>query len=550
MEFIMNSNGSVKSLVFIDERVVGYKSLLDKLPDGSIGIVLAADYNGVDKICEVLHDYNDLDSIHLVSHGGPGKLYLGGMVLDGESVDDYKNQLEGIGSALTGGGDLLIYGCDVAQGSVGQNFVEKLTGITGADVAASTNWSGGAMYGGDDVFEFQSGLIGAEFLPAVKDLNGTLDATSGQLLFSWDDASIDGDGSWSLIKDKMLIGFKKSYLLDTKSFSVGEEGDEILTGSVDMNIKNVQFGVKCDVGMSGGVFDLSCPVNYSYDAPTSVKPGTYYQIAAGAYSITNPEFSLDGPSLSASMSLGYELDVEASGEMTVKTPSWLPNISGSLSSGFKTTGLVSLDYSKWPAKSEFGDFVDVGLNIDMNAFDGSTTFLGTSKTPKLEIKAMQADPFFYTSVDIDDLIGLVFPALKTADVKTNKPDIEMGLFSADLIMAVNPYIKANVNIKDVLLTVTVTDENGESQSQQKNIMTAPQYFDFFASNNTSGSLDVRYDYSLVGSVDFEWGLQLDAGFLVKLVEFQSEAVDWSLLKLEEKYGFSMSMGVERLIYQV
>ncbi len=53
----------------------------------------------------------------------------------------------------------MLYGCDVAQGDVGQQFIEQLGVLTGADIAASTDLTGAANKGGNWVLEAATGII-------------------------------------------------------------------------------------------------------------------------------------------------------------------------------------------------------------------------------------------------------------------------------------------------------------------------------------------------------------------------------------------------------
>ncbi|MBK9442250.1 MAG: DUF4347 domain-containing protein [Comamonadaceae bacterium] len=46
----------------------------------------------------------------------PGTLHLGNMVLSSANLDAYRVQLRALGNGLTENGDILLYGCHVAQG--------------------------------------------------------------------------------------------------------------------------------------------------------------------------------------------------------------------------------------------------------------------------------------------------------------------------------------------------------------------------------------------------------------------------------------------------
>ncbi len=122
-------------------------------------VVLDAARDGVDQIGEVLARYENLAAVHILSHGSSGALRLGTAQLNANSLGQYGERLRGWGQALGPQGDLLLYGCDVAAGEAGLQFIESLAGLTGADVAASDDATGGTAAGGDWVLERSTGVI-------------------------------------------------------------------------------------------------------------------------------------------------------------------------------------------------------------------------------------------------------------------------------------------------------------------------------------------------------------------------------------------------------
>ncbi len=115
--------------------------------------------DGVAEMVSILNGRSALDAIHIFSHGASGSLALGTTTLNSNTLLDHQAQLAELGSHLTSTGDLLLYGCNVAQGADGQAFIESIARTTGADVAASTDLTGAASLGGDWVLEAQTGLI-------------------------------------------------------------------------------------------------------------------------------------------------------------------------------------------------------------------------------------------------------------------------------------------------------------------------------------------------------------------------------------------------------
>ena len=148
-----------KKMVFIDSRVSDYKSLIMQLDPGTRCQVLDANLDGVAQIASALSGQSGYDSIQIISHGSPGFMTIGNTKLDRASLSQYVTQLSGIGHALTGNGDLLLYGCNIGAGAEGHAFVDMLSLMTGADVAASNDPTGGIAAGGDWALEVQSGVI-------------------------------------------------------------------------------------------------------------------------------------------------------------------------------------------------------------------------------------------------------------------------------------------------------------------------------------------------------------------------------------------------------
>ncbi|MEH2115632.1 Calx-beta domain-containing protein [Nostoc sp.] len=158
------------NIVFIDPKVIDYQSLVAGIILGSEVIILDPNRDGLAQITEFLEKRksNSVQSIHIVSHGSAGSLQLGSGDLNLTNLDSYKNQLQKWASALTDKADILLYGCDVASGE-GTKFVQQISRITGADVAASTNKTGSAALGGDWDLEVKTGEIEASlaFKPEV-----------------------------------------------------------------------------------------------------------------------------------------------------------------------------------------------------------------------------------------------------------------------------------------------------------------------------------------------------------------------------------------------
>jgi len=152
-------------LVFVDTGVEGYETLVDDLrsssPEGRNLEVFLLDTrrDGIEQITDILADYEDLDAVHIVTHGTEGGVQLGGIWLNSDSLDRYGSSLASWSDALSLDADLLFYGCDLAGNAEGETLVDSLAKLTGADVAASADRTGDALLGGDWDLEYATGDI-------------------------------------------------------------------------------------------------------------------------------------------------------------------------------------------------------------------------------------------------------------------------------------------------------------------------------------------------------------------------------------------------------
>lgn len=64
-----------------------------------------------------------------------------------------------LGQHLTASGDILLYGCDVAQGYLGQEFIDLLANTTSADIAASDDATGSYISSANFNLEATTGTV-------------------------------------------------------------------------------------------------------------------------------------------------------------------------------------------------------------------------------------------------------------------------------------------------------------------------------------------------------------------------------------------------------
>ncbi|MBU2713466.1 DUF4347 domain-containing protein, partial [Zooshikella harenae] len=148
-----------KVVIFIDSRVADYQSLMEGLDESVDVVIIQEQQNGLAQMANALAEYSNLDAIHVVSHGDDGQLQLGNVTVSADNIANYSQYLSDIGAALTQQGDILLYGCDVGKGSAGEAFVQALADFTDADIAASTDDTGGDALGGNWNLEYSTGDV-------------------------------------------------------------------------------------------------------------------------------------------------------------------------------------------------------------------------------------------------------------------------------------------------------------------------------------------------------------------------------------------------------
>lgn len=149
---------SPTQLVVIDAAVEDAATLVSGVLDGAIAVILDADRDGVEQLSDLLKQYSSIRQLHLVAHGSPGWLQLGNGSLSLETIALYSSCLRrwAIDAPEL---QLFLYGCHVAAGDAGQELLDRLSELTGAAIAASTQAIGNPTLGGTWELETTVGHI-------------------------------------------------------------------------------------------------------------------------------------------------------------------------------------------------------------------------------------------------------------------------------------------------------------------------------------------------------------------------------------------------------
>ena len=344
-----------KSVLFIDSRVSNYQSFIDGLTEPTEVFVLDGASDGLAQMATYLYGRTGIDAIHVISHGSVGTLYLGSTVLDGGNLANYQSQLASIGSALTVTGDILLYGCNVAQGEVGVQLILSLAQATGADVAGSSDATGAEALGGDWVLEASVGDIG-ESSVQLKELSSILGVNTAPTFTVADGIVITKVSNGNDVGYSVALQSNGKILVGGHSYSGGIPGFVLVRYNSDGSLDTSFSGdgvVATEVGNAvGGDFGYGVALQ-SDGKILLVGTSGYSDFAIVRYNndgSLDTGFSGDGMSetnVGSNSETGYDVVVQADGKILVAGASGSNftlvryNQEGSLDTSFSGDGIVT-----------------------------------------------------------------------------------------------------------------------------------------------------------------------------------------------------------------
>jgi len=181
-------------------------------------VLIQSNEDGLTRISQTLKERHNVAAIHLIGHGESGDMQLGNAQLDAHTLLSRASDIALWGTAMTTQADILLYGCDVAQGTPGHALVQGLAALTGADVAASEDLTGAASLGGNWVLEDQTGHIDSALAISAtmqSQYTGVLaeatPSTKGTAIWTESGFTTPQQGAW----DGLTLGSQSNTALST-----------------------------------------------------------------------------------------------------------------------------------------------------------------------------------------------------------------------------------------------------------------------------------------------------------------------------------------------
>ncbi len=283
-------NNGKKEVVFIMDNVADWQTIAADIKPGIEVVLLDNSQDGLTQMAVWAQDHRGYDAIHIISHGSSGSLLLGSTTLTSTNLNSYASQLAGIGNSLAENGDILLYGCSIASGLSGVDFIGRLAQATGADIAASNNTTGASSLGGDWILENSTGLIDAGSM-TISNYSNLLAGYSGTFNFDTGYTAINqGDTSWEGSINSASItqgGFTLMGTATSGGVNI-EEADFPSDGSSELNfgtVGNGTSGVKV-VFSNNETFDISSLQIFNWSGDYTAFKITGYKGATEIGSVT------------------------------------------------------------------------------------------------------------------------------------------------------------------------------------------------------------------------------------------------------------------------
>ncbi|MFK8031357.1 MAG: Ig-like domain-containing protein, partial [Gammaproteobacteria bacterium] len=362
----------VQQLVIIDHNVRNKHVLLQGIKPGVDVVEFNGNEDGLVQLKKALGRYQDLATLHIVSHGNDGVVYLGNSELTESTMRGEIDSLGAIDNALSDNADVLIYGCEVAKGEKGQDLLELISNKANVDIAASSNVSSGNAERGDWQLEVQRGNI-----------ESTLAFSDAALRLFDDVLAIDDAIGRTINTNGFSAGYSttKSYDVDGSGYifrvtTNSGNGSSLYSGFgyVVANLSGVIGGLNSvTVDLTGGEsfdidsMDIQSTTTRNYVFTPSTGSATTLSVSNASFATQTLNFS-GITSFTITRQDGGDLEPIFMDNFVVKNASALSDSDGSLTAAGAVTEPVAINTTV-DSVGEAIDVFDFSLN-DAGSADG------------------------------------------------------------------------------------------------------------------------------------------------------------------------------------
>lgn len=447
-------------IMFVDSRVDNLAVVLAAVADNVEVHVLSENATMAD-IASFLENTGDVDAIHIVSHGVAGGIVLGGQNINADKVAAMAGELERIGNSLNAGGDILLYGCDIAKGAEGAAFLSLFGALTQADVAASNDITG---TGGNWILEEATGSIESRVAltgspavalasgPNIGNLDGdTVNFTEGGspvYIDTSQDLTVTDADSANFNGGSLVIAFTSNYDPDDDRLRIDTSGTVSATNGLasasSISVGGQVIATVTTSDLENGQFVLSLSAN-----ATSANMQAFMRVLQ--YENNNTETIEE-----TDRQIGFQIsdDNNITGNaayvtISVKSVNNAPSLNGANGGGlFKPNGTpVVIDGDMTvsdPEHNDNGNYTDAVFKITRNGNDSGN-----------------ADDVFSATGNLGALIqgdDLILNSVKIGEVTTNSDGVLKIIFDSDATQA---------RVNETIQSIAYANQSGTPPSEIK-----------------------------------------------------------------------------------
>ena len=329
----------ISEIVFIDGRLPDAETLT--VSAGVEVVVLDPARDGLSQITHALAGHQgDLTAIHFVSHGENGTFGIGATNVDSRTLAAHAAEIAQWGSALNADGDILIWGCDVAELPGGQALINSLAALTGADVAASTDATGGTGLGGDWDLETRTGAIDVDApfeVAALAAWNHLLDTPTvtgaANAIIVSEPSTLNEAGA----STTTLAGWDFSSSLTGDTFTVSAVVDDVSVGTL-ADAGGLGTAIAGGFSFTGSLADANAWLDQLTFTAADVERGSLSGTATLTLGITN---DTDGANPNSQRDI--RIEVAPSNDPVLVADSTLDVIEGSTGTVVSVSALPAVD---------------------------------------------------------------------------------------------------------------------------------------------------------------------------------------------------------------
>ena len=105
--FVGSTSNQLRSIVILDPTVPDSDRIIQGIKPDTATYILENKVNAIEQITTFLAQHTGIESLHIITHGGSGKIYLGTTELNSTNLENYSQQLQQWRNALTANASII-----------------------------------------------------------------------------------------------------------------------------------------------------------------------------------------------------------------------------------------------------------------------------------------------------------------------------------------------------------------------------------------------------------------------------------------------------------